>query len=154
MEASLRWDWSRELTGYVGAAFNDARYSGFETPTQNLGGQYFERAPRRQLNAGLRWRSTGGLAANVEATCQGASNSEYQSQTDSSAPDFGQVIGVRCGDAATLVNAGVQYRFGRWTASASVKNLLDRDYVVSRPSGTVVTAGAPRSFGASLRFDL
>jgi len=154
VEVSLRFDMSRELAAYAGAAFNDARYRRFETLTQNLSGQYFERAPRTQVNAGLRWRGTNGLTFNVEATHQGASNSEYQSQTDSSAPNFGQVIGVRRGDAATLVNAGAQYRSGRWTASASVKNLLDKDYVVSRPSGTVVTAGAPRSFGASLRFDL
>lgn len=48
----------------------------------------------------------------------------------------------------------MQYRFGRWLAGAYVRNVLDRDYVVSRPSGTVVTSGAPRSFGANLRFDL
>jgi outer membrane receptor protein involved in Fe transport len=106
------------------------------------------------VNAGLRWRGADGLTVNVEATHQAASNSEYVSQTDAGAPNFGQVIGVRRGDAATLVNASLQYRFGRWVAGAHVRNLLDRDYLVSRPSGTVVTSGAPRGFGASLRFDL
>lgn len=154
LEASLSYDWSRALRGYAGLGLNDSRYLSFDTPTQNLSGQRFERAPRTQLNAGLRWRGADGLTVNVEATHQAASNSEYVSQTDPSAPNFGQVIGVRRGDAATLVNAGVQHRFGRWLLSANFKNLFDRDYLVSRPSGTVVTAGAPRSFGASVRYDL
>lgn len=153
-EVSLSYDWSRELRGYAGFALNDARYLSFDTPTQKLSGQYFERAPRSQINAGLRWRGSDGLTFNLEGTYQAASNSEYVSETDPAAPNFGQVIGVRRGDAATLVNASMQYRFGRWLAGAYVRNLLDRDYVVSRPSGTVVTSGAPRSFGASLRFDL
>jgi iron complex outermembrane recepter protein len=153
-ELRLSYDVSREWRGYLGAALNDTRYLSFVTPTQNLSGQRFERAPRSQLNAGLRWRGAQGLSANLEATYQAASNSEYVSQANAGAPDFGQVIAVRRGDAATLVNASVQYRFGRWLAGAHVRNLLDRDYVVSRPSGTVITAGAPRSVGMSLRFDL
>lgn len=154
IEASLSLDWSRALRGYAGAAFNDARYLSFATPTQDLGGQRFERAPRAQFNLGLRWRDADGLMVNVELMHQAASNSEYLTETDSAAPNYRQVTGVRRGDAATLVNAGVQYRMGRWLASASMKNLFNRHYLVSRPSGTVVTAGAPRSFGATLRYEL
>jgi outer membrane receptor protein involved in Fe transport len=43
---------------------------------------------------------------------------------------------------------------GKWLAGAYAKNLLDEQYVASRPSGPVIAAGAPRTFGVSLRYDL
>jgi outer membrane receptor protein involved in Fe transport len=75
-------------------------------------------------------------------------------ETDPASPNYREVIAVRRGDAATLLNAGVQYRAGHWTVSAYGRNLLDETYAVSRTQGTVATAGAPLSVGMAVRYDM
>lgn len=138
---------------YGSAAYNDARYLDFVTTTQDLSGRRFQRSPLFQLNLGMRWRGANGWMASLEATHQPATVSEYVTDTDSASPRYREVIDVRRGDAATLVNASVQYRHGPWTVSAYGKNLLDETYAYSRSQGTVATAGAPLMFGMSVRYD-
>lgn len=154
MELSLGYDVDKSWRLYAGLAYNDARYLRFLTATQDLSGRPFERAPRSQVNLGSRWRHASGFMLNVEASHQAATNSEYLTDGDPDSPTYRQVIGVRRGDPATLFNVTTQYRFGRWLAGAWVKNLFDQTYAVSHPTGTVATAGAPRSFGVNLRYDM
>jgi iron complex outermembrane receptor protein len=154
LELSLTYDLNKAMRFYGGAAYNHTRYLSFVTSTQDLSGQAFERAPRTQFNVGMRWRNAKGWLVNLEATRQSASNSEYITDTDPLSPTYRQVQGVRRGDAATLVNASVQYRTGRWLTTAYVKNLLDKDYAVSRPTGVILTTGAPRTLGVAVRYDL
>lgn len=151
-ELSLGYDVDKSWRLYAGLAHNDSRYLHFVTATQDLSGQSFERAPRNQVNLGGRWRHGSGLALNLEAVHQAASNSQYLTDGDPASPTYRQVVGVRRGDSATLFNVTAQYRIGRWLAGAWVKNLFDETYAVSRPAGTVATAGAPRTFGVSLRY--
>lgn len=154
VELTVGWAASRSLRLYGGAAYNDTRYLSFVTTTQDLSGRAFQRAPRSQLHAGVRWRSADGLVLNVEATHQSAANSEYVTDTDPASPTYRQVLQVRRSDPATLLHASAQVRIGKWLAGAWVKNLLDETWVASRPSGPVIAAGAPRTFGVSLRYDL
>ena len=154
MELSLQHDWSRALRLRGGLALNDSRYRSFVTPTQDLSGQRFQRAPRVQLNAGMRWRVQPGWTLNAEATYQGASPSDYVTDDDPSSPNFRRVRRVLRGDSATLVNASLEHQVGRWRIGAHVKNLLDKTYAVSRSLGTSVTAGSPRTWGLTLRGDL
>jgi iron complex outermembrane recepter protein len=153
-EVSLSYDVDKAWRLYAGLAYNDARYLEFLTTTQDLSGRPFERAPRSQVNLGARWRHASGFTLNLEAVHQAASNSEYLTDSDPNSPTYREVIGVRKGESATLFNVTTQYRFGAWTAGAWVKNLFDQTYAVSHPTGTVATAGAPRTFGVILRYDM
>lgn len=154
LELSATYDINRTWRVFGGAALNHTRYRSYVTTTEDLSGQAFQQAPRRQVNAGVRWRDPRGWMLNVEALYRSASNSEYTVDSDETSPRFRQVVGVRRADAITLVNASAQYRIGAWLLSAYVKNLFDRQYLYSRPSGSVVTSGAPRTLGIAARWEL
>lgn len=153
-EVSATWIATPALRLYASGSLNRTRYRSFATATQDLTGQSFERAPRRQLSLGARWRVIPALTVNAEVTYQSDSPSQYLTEDDATSPRYRQVTDVLRGDSATLVNLNAQYSVGNWRWSAYVRNAADRDYVVSRTTGPAITAGAPRRAGVALHFDL
>ncbi|MBI5690028.1 MAG: TonB-dependent receptor plug domain-containing protein [Verrucomicrobia bacterium] len=54
--------------------------------------------------------------------------------------------------ARTLVNAGVTYRRGQWSAALTILNALNKDYILAAGSRGAVTVGTPRDWKASLTY--
>ncbi|WUR11033.1 TonB-dependent receptor [[Empedobacter] haloabium] len=153
-ELSATWIVSPAVRLYANGALNHTRYRSFQAVNQDLSGQAFERAPRRQLTVGGRWRPLPALSLHAELAYQSDAPSQYLTDGEPGSPRFRQVTGVLRGDAATLVNLNAQYEVGPWRWSAYVRNAGDRRYVVSRTTGPVVTAGAPRIAGIALHYEL
>ncbi len=133
----------------AGLSYNDARYRNFVFGGGNdLSGQAFLYAPKTVWTLGAAYRVTG-LTLNADLAYRAGSPSEYL--FDGS----GQVVGVRRGDSQAVVNLNAEYRLAKGvTLGAYVKNLFDERYVLNNRSGTTVDVGAPRRFGALLRYEL
>jgi outer membrane receptor protein involved in Fe transport len=138
-----------DATGSFFEVRNDARYRDFEIAgSGNLAGQAFLYAPKTMWTLGTRYRA-GAFTVNADIAWRRGSPSEYAFSAD------GQVSGVRRGDDQALLNLNAQWRLGQGlTLAAYVKNLLDERYVVNNRSGGTVDVGAPRRFGALLRYEL
>ena len=148
-EAAANLDIASAWRLSAGASYNDARYRSFVFGGGNdLSGQAFLNAPKTVWTLGAAYRMTG-LTLNADLVYRQGSPSEYL--FDGS----GQVIGVRRGDSHTLVNLNAEHQIAKGvTLGAYVKNLFDERYVVNNRSGTTVDVGAPRRFGAVLRYEL
>jgi outer membrane receptor protein involved in Fe transport len=149
LETQADYDLDAAWRFSIAFAYNDARYRRFTLADGgDLGGQAFLFAPRSMWTMGTRYRS-GPLILNADFVWRRGSPSEYLFGDD------GDVEGVRRGDDEELLNLAAEYRVGKGvTVTAYVRNLLDERYVINNRSGSAVDVGAPRRFGALLRYEL
>ena len=54
--------------------------------------------------------------------------------------------------ARTLVNAGISYRADTWSATLSVNNVFDKDYILAAGSRTSMVVGTPRNVKGSITY--
>ena len=67
----------------------------------------------------------------------------------------GQVTGERRSDNYWLANFNAEYKLTRSIAvSGFVKNAFDKQYLTNNRDDDIIDAGAPRTFGVALRYDL
>lgn len=150
LELGVDYDATKALRLNAGFSYNDARYTEFvDSDGRSLNGQRFLYAPRLKFSLGAGYRFANGLFVNAVLVRQSSSPSQYLFD------DNGNVTGVRRSDDQTLVNLNAEYRLAKGTTlSFYVKNLLDEKYVTNNRSGGPVDVGAPRKFGAVLRYEI
>lgn len=54
--------------------------------------------------------------------------------------------------ARTLTNLGFSYKYGVWSASVTIMNLMDKDYILSAGSRTAVVVGTPRTWKSTVSY--
>nr|WP_256675793.1 TonB-dependent receptor [Pseudomonas sp. R5(2019)] len=150
LEVFVEKDLTEQLTLTAGGAITDGKYKDFVTGDgRDMSGESFLYAPKYKMSVGGTYRFDDRLTFNTDVTYQSTSPSEYEFDED------GQVIGERKSDNYWLVNFNTEYRITRNVAvSGFVKNAFDKEYVTNNRSGDIIDAGAPRTVGLVLRYDM
>lgn len=150
LEVFVEKDITRQLTLTAAGAVTDGKYKDFVTGDgEDRSGESFLFAPKYKMSVGATYRWNDRLTFNTDAVYQGTSPSEYEFDDD------GQVTGVRKSDSYWLVNFNTEYKVTNNVAvSGFVKNAFDKEYVTNNRSGDIIDAGAPRTVGLILRYDM
>lgn len=150
LEVFVEKDISEQLTLTAGGAVTDGKYKDFVTGGgQDMSGESFLYSPKYKMSVGGTYRFDDRLTFNTDVTYQSAAPSEYQFD------DAGQITGERKSDNYWLVNFNTEYKITKNVAvSGFVKNAFDKEYVTNNRSGDIIDAGAPRTVGLVLRYDM
>jgi iron complex outermembrane recepter protein len=106
-------------------------------------------SPKYKVSVGGIYRFNERLTLNTDVTYQSTAPSEYEFDT------AGKVTGERRSDNDVLANFSGEYKVTRNVAvSGFVKNAFDKEYVTNNRGGDIIDAGAPRTFGVAVRYDL
>ncbi|MNS75123.1 Pesticin receptor precursor [compost metagenome] len=150
LEVFVEKDLTEQLTLTAGGAITDGKYKDFVTGDgRDMSGESFLYAPKYKMSVGGTYRWDDRLTFNTDVTYQSTTPSEYEFD------DAGQVTGERQSDNYWLANFNTEYKVTKNVAvSGFVKNAFDKEYITNNRSGDIVDAGAPRTVGLILRYDM
>jgi len=150
LEVFVEKDLSEQLTLTLGGSVTDGKYKDFVAGNgQDRSGEAFLYAPKYKMSLGALYRVNERLTFNTDLTYQSTAPSQYDFNT------AGQVIGERRSDNYVLANFSSEYKLTKNIAvSGFVKNAFDKEYVTNNRGGDIIDAGAPRTFGLALRYDM
>ncbi|OYU07679.1 MAG: energy transducer TonB [Pseudomonas sp. PGPPP1] len=150
LEVFVEKDLSEQLTLTAGGAITDSQYKDFITDRgQDRSGEAFLYAPKYKASVGAVYRVNERLTLNTDVTYQSAAPSAYEFNT------AGKVTGERRSDNYVLANFSSEYKVTKNVAvSGFVKNAFDKQYVTNNRDDEIIDAGAPRTFGMAVRYDL
>ena len=150
LEVFVEKDLSEQLTLNLGAAVTVGKYKDFVTGDgRDMSGEDFLYSPRYKMSVGGTYRWNDRLTLNTDLVYQSTTPSEYEFD------DAGQVTGERRSDNYWLANFNAEYKITRNVAvSGFLKNAFDKEYITNNRSGDILDAGAPRTVGVALRYDL
>ncbi len=150
LEVFVEKDLSEQLTLTVGGALTDGKYKDFVAGNgQDRSGEAFLFAPKYKMSVGGIYRFNDRLTFNTDLTYQSTTPSAYTFDT------AGKVTGERRSDNYVLANFSSEYKVTpEVTVSGFVKNAFDKRYVTNNRDDEIIDAGAPRTFGMALRYDL
>ncbi|MBV6288936.1 TonB-dependent receptor [Pseudomonas aegrilactucae] len=150
LEVFVEKDLGEQLTLNAGGAITVGKYKDFVTGDgRDMGGQDFLYAPRYKFSLGATYRWDERLTLNTDLVYQSTTPSEYLFDA------AGQVTGERRSDNYWLANFNAEYKLTRSIAvSGFVKNAFDKQYLTNNRADDIIDAGAPRTFGVALRYDL
>jgi TonB-dependent siderophore receptor len=150
LEVFVEKDLTEQLTLTAGGAITDGRYKDFVTGDgRDMSGESFLYSPKYKMSVGGTYRWNDRLTFNTDVTYQSTSPSEYEFDAD------GQVTDERKSDNYVLVNFNTEYKITRNVAvSGFVKNAFDKEYITNNRGGNIIDAGAPRTVGLVLRYDM
>ncbi|HET7816902.1 MAG TPA: TonB-dependent receptor [Sphingomicrobium sp.] len=142
VEAEIRWRMSSSLSWAAGAGLLDTRILEPDSEGAALAGKQFDRSPRFSGSAAIEWQP----ADPLRLAAQVRHHSGYFSDPRNSP-------GLRI-DSGTTVNARAEYRLGRATLFAQVRNLFDALNLRDLATPTSGEAEDPRmvSIGLDARF--
>jgi iron complex outermembrane receptor protein len=150
LEVFVEKDFGEQLTLTVAGAITDGTYKDFVTGDgRDMSGESFLYAPKYKMSVGGTYRWDDRLTFNTDLTYQSTTPSEYQFDA------AGQVTGERKSDSYWLVNFSSEYKVTRNIAvSGFVKNAFDKHYITNNRDDAIIDAGAPRTVGLVLRYDM
>ena len=150
LEVFVEKDLGEQLTLNLGAAVTVGKYKDFVTGDgRDMSGEDFLYSPRYKMSVGGTYRWNDRLTLNTDLVYQSTTPSEYEFD------DAGQVTGERRSDNYWLTNFNAEYEITRNIAvSGFLKNAFDKEYITNNRSGDILDAGAPRTVGVALRYDL
>ena len=150
LEVFVEKDLGEQLTLTAGGAITDGKYKDFVTDRgQDRSGEAFLYAPKYKASVGAIYRVNERLTLNTDVTYQSAAPSAYEFDT------AGKVTGERRSDNYVLANFSSEYKVTKNVAvSGFVKNAFDKQYVTNNRDDEIIDAGAPRTFGMAVRYDL
>ncbi|WP_415764665.1 TonB-dependent receptor [Pseudomonas sp. ZB1P45] len=150
LEVFVEKDITEQLTLTAGGAVTDGKYKDFVTGDgRDMSGEDFLFSPKYKMSVGGTYRWDDRLTFNTDVTYQSTAPSEYEFD------DAGKVTGKRKSDNYWLVNFNTEYKVTKNVAvSGFVKNAFDKEFVTNNRSGDIVDAGAPRTVGLVLRYDM
>ncbi len=150
LEVFVEKDLSEQLTLTVGGAITDGKYKDFVAGNgQDRSGEAFLYSPKYKMSVGGIFRWNDRLTFNTDVTYQSAAPSEYEFDS------AGKVNGERRSDNYVLANFSTEYKVTKNIAvSGFLKNAFDKEYVTNNRGGDIIDAGAPRTMGLALRYDL
>lgn len=150
LEVFVEKDLGEQLTLNVGGAITVGKYKDFVTGDgRDMSGEDFLYAPRYKLSAGATYRWDERLTLNTDVVYQSTTPSDHEFDA------AGHVTGVHRSDNYWLANFNAEYKLTRNIAvSGFVKNAFDNEYITNNRIGDIIDAGAPRTFGVALRYDL
>ncbi|WP_175650373.1 TonB-dependent receptor [Pseudomonas sp. Marseille-P9899] len=150
LEAFIEKDFTEQLTLNLGAAVTHGTYKDFVTGDgRDMSGEDFLYSPKYKVSLGATYRWNERLTLNTDVVYQSTSPSEYEFDA------AGQVTGERRSDNYWLANFNSEYKLTRNIAlSGFVKNAFDKQYITNNRGGDILDAGAPRTVGVALRYDL
>ncbi len=150
LEVFVEKDLSEQLTLTVGGAITDGKYKDFIAGNgQDRSGQAFLYAPKYKMSVGGIYRINDRLTFNTDVTYQSTTPSAYEFDA------AGKVNGERRSDNYVLANFSSEFKVTQHVAvSGFVKNAFDKRYVTNNRDDEIIDAGAPRTFGMALRYDL
>ncbi|MBF6029277.1 TonB-dependent receptor [Pseudomonas sp. P115] len=150
LEVFVEKDLSEQLTLTAGGAITDSQYKDFITDRgQDRSGEAFLYAPKYKASVGAIYRVNDRLTLNTDVTYQSSAPSAYEFNT------AGKVTGERRSDNYVLANFSSEYKVTRNVAvSGFVKNAFDKQYVTNNRDDEIIDAGAPRTFGMAVRYDM
>ena len=98
---------------------------------------------------GALYRVNERLTLNTDVTYQSSAPSAYEFNA------AGKVTGERRSDNYVLANFNGEYKATQNVAvSGFVKNAFDKQYVTNNRDDEIIDAGAPRTFGMAVRYDM
>lgn len=150
LEVFVEKDLSEQLTLTVGGAITDGKYKDFVAGNgEDRSGEAFLYSPKYKMSVGGIYRWNDRLTFNTDVTYQSAAPSEYEFDA------AGKVNGERRSDNYVLANFSTEYKVTKNIAvSGFLKNAFDKEYVTNNRGGDIIDAGAPRTMGLALRYDL
>ncbi|MEM8564113.1 MAG: TonB-dependent receptor [Pseudomonadota bacterium] len=155
-EVDMQVQATENILVFAALGYNNTKFTDFDAVDPLLTGNEFPFAPpfEASLGAIANFRSGVFMSADVSYTAE--SHSDAFNGPSAATPDLENKL-----DDYTLVNAKLGYRWRGWTGALFARNLLDEDYALRISSGDVrslgtglASVGAPRVYGAELRFDL
>ena len=143
-------DLSEQLTLTLGGAITDGKYKDFIVGNgQDRSGEAFYYSPKYKASVGGIYRLNERLTFNTDVTYQSSAPSAYEFDS------AGKVNGERRSDNYVLANFSSEFKVTKNVAvSGFVKNAFDKRYVTNNRDDEIIDAGAPRTFGMALRYDL
>lgn len=150
LEVFAEKDLGEQLTLNAGAAVTVGKYKDFVAEDgRDMSGQDFLYAPRYKVSLGATYRWDERLTLNTDVVYQSTAPSEYAFNA------AGDVTGERRSDSYWLANFNAEYKLTRNVAlSGYLKNAFNEHYITNNRSGDILDAGAPRTFGVAVRYDL
>ena len=150
LEVFVEKDLSEQLTLTVGGAITDSQYKDFVTDRgQDRSGEAFLYAPKYKASVGAIYRVNDRLTLNTDVTYQSSAPSAYEFNA------AGKVTGERRSDNYVQANFSGEYKVTKNVAvSGFVKNAFDKHYVTNNRDDEIIDAGAPRTFGMAVRYDM
>ena len=150
LEVFVEKDLSEQLTLTLGGAITDSQYKDFVTDRgQDRSGEAFLYAPKYKASVGALYRVNERLTLNTDVTYQSSAPSAYEFNA------AGKVTGERRSDNYVLANFSSEYKVTKNVAvSGFVKNAFDKQYVTNNRDDEIIDAGAPRTFGMAVRYDM
>lgn len=150
LEVFIEKDLSEQLTLTLGGAITDSQYKDFVTDRgQDRSGEAFLYAPKYKASVGALYRVNERLTLNTDVTYQSSAPSAYEFNA------AGKVTGERRSDNYVLANFSGEYKVTQNVAvSGFVKNAFDKQYVTNNRDDEIIDAGAPRTFGMAVRYDM
>jgi iron complex outermembrane recepter protein len=150
LEVFIEKDLSEQLTLTLGGAITDGKYKDFIVGnSQDRSGEAFYYSPKYKASVGGIYRFNERLTFNTDVTYQSSAPSAYEFDS------AGKVNGERRSDNYVLANFSSEFKVTKNVAvSGFVKNAFDKRYVTNNRDDEIIDAGAPRTFGMALRYDL
>lgn len=150
LEVFVEKDLSEQLTLNLGGAVTVGKYKDFITGDgRDMSGEDFLYAPRYKMSVGGTYRWNERLTLNTDLVYQSTAPSEYEFDA------AGQVNGKRSSDNYWLANFNAEFKVTQnVSVSGFLKNAFDKEYITNNRSGDIIDAGAPRTVGVALRYDL
>ncbi|ARU88532.1 TonB-dependent receptor [Pseudomonas sp. M30-35] len=150
LEVSVEKDFGEQLTLNAGASVTDGEYKDFVTSDgRDMSGEDFLFSPKYKMTMGATYRWNDRVTLNTDVVYQSTAPSEYEFN------DAGEVTGERKSDNYWLANFNAEYKVTKNVAvSGYVKNVFDKEYITNNRSGDILDAGAPRTLGLILRYDM
>lgn len=150
LEVFIEKDLSEQLTLTLGGAITDGKYKDFIVGNgQDRSGEAFYYSPKYKASVGGIYRFNERLTFNTDVTYQSSAPSAYEFDS------AGKVNGERRSDNYVLANFSSEFKVTKNVAvSGFVKNAFDKRYVTNNRDDEIIDAGAPRTFGMALRYDL
>jgi iron complex outermembrane receptor protein len=152
-EFELTYSWNRNLT-FIGN-FSDVEIR------QPITGQRLRGVPDRSYALYVDYRFTGGalngfgvnLGVDYKDDVSGENASGYTTNRPlPTGPAFVPTQPSFLVEGRRLVNLGVTYRRGNWSAALTSQNVLDKEYILAAGSRGAVTVGTPRDFRGSVTY--
>lgn len=155
-EMDLQVQATDQILAFAALGYNHTKFTDFDEVDPLLTGNEFPFAPPYEFSIGAIANFESGLFMSADASYTAAAHSDAFNGPSAARPDLENKL-----DDYTLVNAKIGYIWKGWTGALFARNLLDEDYALRISSGDVrslgeglASVGAPRVYGAELRFDL
>ncbi|SNR96420.1 TonB-dependent receptor [Pseudomonas segetis] len=150
LEVSVEKDFGQQLTLNAGASITDGEYKDFVTSDgRDMSGENFLFSPKYKMTMGATYRWNDRVTLNTDVVYQSTSPSEYEFDA------AGKVIDEHKSDNYWLANVNAEYKVTKNVAvSGYVKNVFDKEYITNNRNDDIIDAGAPRTMGLILRYDM